>query len=386
MKLVTTLTSFDSLPVRHRNAGFDGEGLPIEARHDPDELQTPPFRRRNRRFRRSKPRRRHSKPRVSRSSRPVRSSSAPERPSRPRPPPSAAPESSLKIGLWNGHNRAMPIEDDVSKTEVRPSRQPPSCVRAILVRIRSQLQTGTASQRSFNLPGMRLVPGSQLLPEIDEALEEWKQLADIGAQERAQRQRITARVSAFVTFAAGIGEQYPPRREEAPPAPDRRAAAHRGREAARDPQGARHDGQAPEAEDQRLLTPAAPRRPARFDLRGAYPHHPPRSETSRPARGATVEGAAQHQREHRRIEQPRSAGLLSRRGRARARNPGGVVRRLSRCPPAETRPGVVHPPTAASGAEGPGRLSASETHGHFDYPRFCGRSRHGPVAPALLGL
>ncbi len=101
----------------------------------------------------------------------------------------------------------MPIEDYVSKVEVRPTKQPPSRVRAILQRLRGDLQVESASQRRYNFVGLRLVPGAQLLPEIDEALAEWTRLDDLISQEGLQRQRIAARVSAFLHFSVGVRQQ-----------------------------------------------------------------------------------------------------------------------------------------------------------------------------------
>jgi hypothetical protein len=101
----------------------------------------------------------------------------------------------------------MAIEDYVSKFDVRPTKHPPSRVKAMLVDLRGKLQVPTALQRGYNFVGLRLIAGPQLLPEIDEALAEWTRLDDLVAQELAQRQRIAARLSAFVSFSVGIREQ-----------------------------------------------------------------------------------------------------------------------------------------------------------------------------------
>jgi len=101
----------------------------------------------------------------------------------------------------------MPIEDYVSKLEVRPTKHPPSRVKAMLQGLRGQLQGATASQRNFNFYGFRLIKGSVLLPEIDEALAEWTRLDDLVVQESKQRQRIAARISAFVSFTVGVRTQ-----------------------------------------------------------------------------------------------------------------------------------------------------------------------------------
>ena len=101
----------------------------------------------------------------------------------------------------------MPIEDYDSKNGVKPTRQPPSRARAMLLDLRRQLEIPTWAQKSYQFEGFRVVAGAQLLPEIDEALEEWKRLDALIIQEREQRKRIAARISSFIEFVVKVRDQ-----------------------------------------------------------------------------------------------------------------------------------------------------------------------------------
>ncbi len=64
----------------------------------------------------------------------------------------------------------------------------------------NQLQARRSSSMNFGFVGGKVGNARQLLAEIDEALGEWQRLEDLLMQERAQRQRIAGRISAFVEF------------------------------------------------------------------------------------------------------------------------------------------------------------------------------------------
>ncbi len=102
---------------------------------------------------------------------------------------------------------------------VRPTKQPPSRVRAILQRLRGDLQVERIAASPLQL--RRPPPGAGCpAPSRDRrGPRQWTRLDDLISQEGLQRQRIAARVSAFLHFST--------RRSPATPAPPRAGPAAR---------------------------------------------------------------------------------------------------------------------------------------------------------------
>jgi hypothetical protein len=98
------------------------------------------------------------------------------------------------------HTPLMAIENYLSASQVRLTGHAPSRVRTMLRTVGNQLQVRRTAGTNYMFVGGKVATADQLLVEIGEALAEWERLEEILIQERAQRQRIDARISAFVTF------------------------------------------------------------------------------------------------------------------------------------------------------------------------------------------
>ncbi len=101
----------------------------------------------------------------------------------------------------------MPIEDYLSQEEIEITRHPPSRVRAMLRTVGYQLEVQKGAGRTFIFRHGRVASAGELLAAIDEALAEWRRLDSIIVEELAQRQRVAARISAFVEFYSHVRRQ-----------------------------------------------------------------------------------------------------------------------------------------------------------------------------------
>jgi hypothetical protein len=105
-------------------------------------------------------------------------------------------------------NRRMAIEDFGYAKGSRRTRHAPSRVRTMLRGLQTALQTEHGGSHGYVVLGGQRLSGSELIPQIEEALAEWRKLDDLLAQASVQRKRIASRISAFVEFYVGVHGQF----------------------------------------------------------------------------------------------------------------------------------------------------------------------------------